>query len=417
MKGGRHMAFFNKKNNFGPQNINSQLSEQQLQMLNQEIEAKKNQIQSQNNAINQLSSEIVSLQKQLDYYQNAVADELNIQSYGIYTPTYDFANSDLYKDELKKVRGLQKNMIKMNTAFNPVPNNWTVNGSLKDGKRMADDIKKLLLLAFNSQCDDIVSHITIANHQRSIEKIYNLRESVSKLGKFMSLSISQGYVNLKIHEVNLALDFQQKKQEEKDRLKALREQEREERAAQKEIEEAKKRLEKEQKHYQNALDSIILQLNKDPDNPALLEKKSELENEISETSKAIIDVDYRQANIRAGYVYIISNIGAFGENVYKIGMTRRLDPMDRIDELGDASVPFNFDVHALIFTEDAPGLESALHNAFEDKKVNKINSRREFFKVSLDDIKRVVRENFDKTVEWIDVPPADQYRQSLLLNK
>ena len=114
-------------------------------------------------------------------------------------------------------------------------------------------------------------------------------------------------------------------------------------------------------------------------------------------------------------MYIISNIGAFGENMFKIGMTRRLDPMERIDELSSASVPFNFDVHALIFTEDAPGLEAALHRAFEKNKVNKINTRREFFRVSLSEIKAEVRKNFDKTVEWTDFPEADQYRQSLLL--
>ena len=144
----------------------------------------------------------------------------------------------------------------------------------------------------------------------------------------------------------------------------------------------------------------------------LLEKKKELENDLADTEKAINDVDYREANKRAGYVYIISNVGAFGENVYKIGMTRRLDPTERVDELGDASVPFDFDIHALIFTEDAPKLENALHLAFEDRKINKVNSRREFFRVSLDEIKEVVRKNFDKTVEWTDVPEAEQYRLS-----
>ena len=116
--------------------------------------------------------------------------------------------------------------------------------------------------------------------------------------------------------------------------------------------------------------------------------------------------------MKAGYVYVISNIGAFGENVYKIGMTRRLDPQDRIDELGDASVPFNFDVHVMIFSDDAPALESALHRAFEDKKVNMVNQRREFFNVSLEEIKKVIKEHFDKTVEFIDVPDAEQYRIS-----
>ena len=166
-----------------------------------------------------------------------------------------------------------------------------------------------------------------------------------------------------------------------------------------------------------SIKTVLSQIEKNGETEELLAKKSQLESQIDDTTKAIQDVDYREANRKAGYVYIISNIGAFGENVYKIGMTRRLDPNERIYELSDASVPFNFDVHAMIFTEDAPALETALHNAFQDKKLNKINARREFFAVSLDEIKSEVRKNFDKTVEWIDVPEAEQYRQSLLLIK
>ena len=142
-----------------------------------------------------------------------------------------------------------------------------------------------------------------------------------------------------------------------------------------------------------------------------------MEEKIEDTEKAIKDVDYREANKRAGYVYIISNIGAFGENVYKIGMTRRLDPMERVYELGDASVPFNFDVHAMIFSDDAPKLENALHKAFEDRKLNMVNQRREFFNVTLDEIKKVVKENYDKTVEFIDLPEAEQYRVSEKMRK
>ena len=129
--------------------------------------------------------------------------------------------------------------------------------------------------------------------------------------------------------------------------------------------------------------------------------------------KALKDVDYRAANERAGYVYVISNIGAFGEGVYKIGMTRRLEPKDRIDELGGASVPFRFDIHALIFSDDAPKLETALHNAFADKRVNMVNGRKEFFHVSLKEIEQVVRENYDKTVDFKYLPDAEQYRESM----
>lgn len=144
----------------------------------------------------------------------------------------------------------------------------------------------------------------------------------------------------------------------------------------------------------------------------LLGKKAEIEKHLSDLDLVIKDIDYREANKRAGYVYIISNIGSFGENIYKIGMTRRLDPMERVDELGDASVPFKFDVHAMIFSDDAPALETALHHAFEKKKVNMINGRREFFNVTLEEIEDVVKANYDKTVEFIKIPQAEQYRES-----
>lgn len=182
---------------------------------------------------------------------------------------------------------------------------------------------------------------------------------------------------------------------------------REEAKLAKEIEEERKKLEKEQRHYQNALHKIDAQLAgaSEADRADIEHKREELVQQLQKIDQAFKDVDCREANQRAGYVYIISNVGAFGENVYKIGMTRRLDPMERMDELGDASVPFDFDVHAMIFFDDAPKLEAALHNAFADRKLNFVNQRREFFRVTLDEIKAVMRANFDKTVEFVDSPP------------
>lgn len=368
----------------------------------------------------QLSRYEVTLAKQAQEIEDRkieifkLDDDIDMQSYGIYSPTFSFANSDLYKDRLKEVRNEQKMMIRQGEACTGNMG-WTVNGSKSQGNKMVKDMQKLLLRAFNVECDDIVDNIKISNFEKSKDRIHKSCEQISKLGSIMSISITHAYVKLKTEELCLALDFQQKKQEEKERIKEERERQREEAKAQKEIEEARKKLAKEQSHYQNALKAVEEQLAKTPDNPDLLAKRRELELNIEDTEKAIKDVDYREANKRAGYVYVISNIGAFGKDVYKIGMTRRLEPMDRVNELGDASVPFNFDVHALIFTEDAPGLETALHTAFADRKVNKINPRREFFHVTLDEIKKVVRENFDKTVEWTDVPEAEQYRQSLLI--
>ena len=228
----------------------------------------------------------------------------------------------------------------------------------------------------------------------------------------MNIAINKPYLDLKVQELRLAFEYQQKKQEEKEAQKAARAEMREAARLQKEIEAQRKKIEKEQTHYQTAYEKILRQLETAPTDTDLLKKKSELETQLQDIDKAIQDIDYREANQRAGYVYVISNIGAFGDNVYKIGMTRRLDPQDRIDELGDASVPFNFDVHAMIFSDDAPALEAALHKAFEDRKLNMVNTRREFFNVTLDEIKDVVKKNFDKTVEFIDVPDAEQYRIS-----
>ena len=396
------------------ENLNQQISKLQLIIadLEKTINNSNEKIGTLNTQVSKLDQEILEKRKQLAVFEV----DINALDYGLYKPTFEFANSDLYKEELSKLRDKQKQCIKNdNAAYGNT--NWQVNGSAAQGRTMVNNYKKLLLRAFNVECDDIVANVKVSNLDRSIERIEKISEQISKLGKTMAIGISPGYVRLKIDEVKLALDYQQKKQEEKERQKELRAQEREEAKVLKEIEEERKRLKKEQSHYENALKTVLAQIEKNGETVELLEKKSQSERQINDTSKAIEDVDYREANRKAGYVYIISNIGAFGENVYKIGMTRRLDPQERVDELGDASVPFNFDIHAMIFTEDAPGLETALHNAFESKKLNKINTRREFFTVSLDEIKTEVRKNFDKTVEWIDIPEAEQYRQSKLLNE
>lgn len=145
----------------------------------------------------------------------------------------------------------------------------------------------------------------------------------------------------------------------------------------------------------------------------IVERKNFINGRIDELKREIDEMDYREANKKAGYVYVISNIGSFGENVYKIGMTRRLEPTDRIDELSSASVPFKFDIHAMIFCEDAPKLEAELHRAFEEYKVNAVNSRKEFFKVDLGKIKEAVRNNYDRTVEFIDSPYSMQYLETM----
>lgn len=346
-------------------------------------------------------------------------DAVLLQEFGLYDPKFDFANSDQYKSKLLEIRAEQKDMIKNKTAATG-STNWTVNNSLAKGRKMVADMQKLLIRAFNSECDEVIGKIKFNNIDAGIKRITNSRDAISKLGDMMGVSITPRYYKLKIDELHLAYEYQVKKQEEKEEQRQIREEMREQAKLQKEIEEARKKIEKDKQHYENALSQAKSRYDSEKDEVKkadLIEKINIFQDQLQKLEKELKEVDYREANQKAGYVYVISNIGSFGEGVYKIGMTRRLDPMDRVDELGDASVPFKYDVHAMIFSDDAPKLETALHHAFEGKKVNMINNRREFFRVSLDEIKEVVKKNFDKTVEFVDVPDAEQYRQSLLIQK
>lgn len=336
-----------------------------------------------------------------------------LQSFALYQPTYDFASVDEYKAALEDIRDRQKAMIKSGAAVSGAID-WTVNGSRVEGAKMVRDTQKLLLRAFNSECEYVTWKVKYNNFDSSRKRIEKAFESIQKLGATMSIEISHEYFALKIEELRLALEYQQAKERERDRQRELRERQREELALQKELEESRRKIEKERAHYQNALAAARKQFDsaKGTECSALQEKIADLETCLATAERNLADIDYRETNQRAGYVYVISNIGSFGENVYKIGMTRRLNPQERIDELSGASVPFNFDVHALIFTDDAPKLEAALHKAFEKQKLNLINARREFFRVGLEEIERVVRANYDKSVEFVRIADAGQYRES-----
>lgn len=396
--------------------------QQNLLTLKDEIRELEQTIKDKNNEAANISSEldnrkrtIQELDTQIEKKRSQSAsfdDLLMLESFGLYKPRFNFTKVEDYKKRIDIIRQRQKEMIKNNTAALGAQN-WTVNGSASQGKKMIKDMQKLLLRAFNSECDELVEKVKYNNFNTSLKRISSSCAAISKLGSMMNISISNTYKQAKIDELTLAFEYAQKKQTEKEAEKEERARLREEAKLQKEIEEARKKIEKEQTHYINALAKLNLQLSQNPTSAALLAKKSELESKVADAEKALKDVDYREANKRAGYVYVISNVGAFGENVYKIGMTRRLDPQERVDELGDASVPFNFDVHAMIFSDDAPKLEAALHKAFEDKKVNMVNPRREFFNVSLDEIKKVIRQNYDKTVEFNEYPDAEQWRISV----
>ena len=370
---------------------------------------------------NNLSREVQEQTEKLTTLKNEIietTEEIQMQEFGLYQPKYDFTSSEIYKNKLDEIRKKQKQLVKENRAVTGNMN-WTVNNSSTQGQKMVKDMQKLLLRAFNSECDELIDKVKFNTFETAKKRMESSFTAISKLGNIMRVAITTEYYNSKYEELCLALEYRQKKQEEKEEQKEIRARMREEAKLQKEIEAKRLVAKKEQSHYENALEKINKQLENanESERQALNDKKYEIEHQLSEIQKTIDDIDYRESNIRAGYVYIISNIGSFGENVYKIGMTRRLDPMERIDELGDASVPFNFDVHAMIFSDDAPALEAALHSAFDEKKVNMINKRREFFNVTLEEIEEVVKRNYDKTVEFIKLPEAEQYRESIKIKQ
>lgn len=376
-----------------------------------DIKKEKDTLQSE---LDQIKAKIIDKKKDLFN----IEEELLMQSFGFYTPKYDCMNSDEYAERIKKNRDKQKALVKAKNALTYY-DGWVLDDSRSKGTAMNNDNMKMVLRAFNNECDVLIDKVKFNNIDKIKRQIQKSANAIDKLNQRNRITIKLSYINLKIEELELVHEYRVKKQDEKEAMKAARAEEREQAKLQKEIEEARKAIRKEQSHYETERDRLIEQLSNASDEEKLLikDKLETIENQLKEIEKNLEEVDYREANQKAGYVYIISNIGSFGEGIYKIGMTRRLEPQDRVDELGDASVPFTFDVHAMIFSDDAPKLEAALHNAFEDRKVNLINGRKEFFKVSLEEIEKVVKENHDKLIEFKKTPDAEQYRESALLRK
>lgn len=389
--------------------LNETISKNKDEIIN--LENRKNTILKE---IDKLNLNVVDLKKEVNLFN----DILELQSYGFYEHKYGFENSTVYKQKLDEIRKRQKDIIKNKKATNHNLN-WDISGDRKKGKEFILDTIKLTLRAFNNECDNIISKANFKNVESSKTKIEKVFETLNKLTDMQQVSIKKSYLNLKIEELYLKYEYECKVQEEKEEQQMIKERMREEAKALKELENAMKKIEKEETHFNNAIQDINkkISLAQDNEKNKLIEKLKELEAKLEEIEKSKQDIANREKNTRAGYVYIISNIGSFGEDVYKIGMTRRLEPMDRVRELGDASVPFKFDVHAMIFSEDAPSLENALHKKFENKSVNKMNLRKEFFKVSLEEIEKEVNMNHNAVVEFTKIAEAIEYRQSLALEK
>ncbi|MFF0492466.1 DUF4041 domain-containing protein [Nocardia sp. NPDC004068] len=331
-------------------------------------------------------------------------EEEILQEVGIYTYRHPLSDSTTYKEELRRLQDRIKVMARQDGGAVRSANSWNVNGSAAEGRKLVRDFSKLMLRAYNAEADNLVRSMKPYKLDSTIDRLTKVATTIARLGNTMSIRIAPEYQELRIKELELTADYLEILAREKEKERETRERLREERKVQQEIERERERLEKERQHYAN----VLARLESNGDLAAVEQARAKLED----IGKAIEDVDYRAANVRAGYVYVISNIGAFGERMIKIGMTRRLEPMDRIRELGDASVPFRFDVHALFFAEDAVGIEAEMHRRMDDRRVNRVNPRREFFYATPLEAREHLKELAGDLLEFNEFPEAVEFHQS-----
>ena len=370
-----------------------------IRELNERISSLRGQVSSLDGDISAKREEIRELgKKALDLREYA-----DLQDDGLYDYENPAENSVELSAKLAENRARQKSMVKNKTAVHTTTG-FTFNNSAPKGRKFLNDMSRMALSLYNAEAENCVKSVKAGNLETSIKRLNRCHERIERFGKFIDLYITWEYRHLRIEELQLTAQYMQAVQAEKEAERERRAELREQAKAQKELEAEMARLRKEQEHYRNVLEKMKEQGNQ--------EEAAKLEARLAEIDKSINDVDYRAANIRAGYVYVISDVGAFGERMVKIGMTRRLDPMDRVRELSDASVPFKFDVHALFFSKDAVSLETMLHHEFEDRRVNKVNARKEFYYCTPQEVLDKLKEKNVAVVEYRVEPEAEEYRIS-----
>ena len=354
-----------------------------------------------------LEAENAALRAQLEAAESAgdvvvLDDEWVLQSVGIYRYHHPLEDAAAYKERLDDLGKRIADAVKAKNAID-MSNMFTFDNSLAKGRKMCADLAKLMLRAYNAEVDNSLRSLRAGNVITAKKRVEASRAAIARHGRMMQMQISETFHALRLEEIELTADYLMKKQEEREAAREERARLREERKVEAELAAERERLDKERTHILNALEALRSSGSSD----------DELERKLNELDDAIAQNDYRAANIRAGYVYVISNRGAFGADVVKIGLTRRLEPLDRVRELSGASVPFRFDVHGLFFAEDAVTLEAELHRHFADRRVNHANSRKEFFFASPSEVREVLAAKIGNLLEFTEHAESTEYLQSV----
>ncbi len=352
-------------------------------------------------------------------YKSLVASLKNVvKGYGdewikpTFTLLDDLAADFGYTEAGQRLKAAQENSLRM-------VKEGTAGTSKYISKDKREGAVSFIIYAFNGQVDSILAKSKKDNYgvlEQKIKDVYNLVNSNG--ATFREAKITPQYLESRLEELKWAVVCHELKAQQQEEQRRIREQMREEEKARREYERAQKEAAKEEALIRKAMEKAQAAMEK-----ASAEQRSKYEAQLAELQQKLTEAEEKNQRAismahqtKRGNVYVISNIGSFGENVYKVGMTRRLEPLDRVRELGDASVPFPFDVHAIIESDDAPALETNLHKAMALMQVNKANPRKEFFRISLADIHKLV-DNMGYTANWTMEAAAAEYRETLAIEE
>jgi len=385
--------------------------------LNSAQDQVKTILKNANDRAEEIAGEAFEAKRNADHYEASIKAMKNvIKGYGdeYLKPTLsvldslaeDFSHKEAGK-ELKNARERSKLMIKDHMA---------AECDYVENYRKTTAVN-FVVDAFNGKVDTILARVKHDNYGKLEQQIKDSFHLVNNNGKaFRNAKITHEYLIARLDELNWAVKSNLLLIEEREEQRRIKEAIREEERARREYEKAIKEAEKEERMLQKAMKEAQKQLE-----AASIDERQKFEQQLEELKQKLLEAEEKNQRAlsmaqqtRRGHVYVISNIGSFGEDVFKIGLTRRLEPLDRVKELGDASVPFEFDVHAMISSEDAPTLEKSLHAKFKSNQVNKVNSRKEFFKINLKDIRKEI-DLLDIKAKWTLKAEAREFRESLAI--
>jgi predicted RNase H-like nuclease (RuvC/YqgF family) len=428
------------------QSICKKAEEDALQNIEQRIEGKNSELNVLSERINStqqdlenlkadlekseknLATNTKKLQKMLTLYKSMkysvenfldrnliTGDDLRSEVEDILSPTVQLKLHNMDVKQLRKLFNQNEKIIQ--DTFEKYKVRYTTKTNMS--------IYKLMVIALEAELQNVLYNINYGKLDKAIENIKAITAKYLQISTDGNQNIAPTMMKfigeieyLFIEAVKIEYEYYVQKERIKEEQRALREQMRQEAEEHRQLEQQRKQVEKEEEKYKNEIASITQQISQSADDNKIIqlqERIAQLQVQLTAVEEKKEQILNRQ-NGQAGYVYLISNLGAFGDNVFKIGMTRRLEPQDRINELGDASVPFPFDVHSFIFSDDAVGLESRIHKMLNSNRLNKINLRKEFFTISIDELEQLVY-SLEPSAEFNRTLLAEQYHQSLSITE